>query len=284
MLALLFPSEHGDTLAAGFDYYEPLTTPRLVASSVVHSILAARLGRTDAAWGFFQRALEIDLDAGAGGASEGIHIANCGGIWQAVVMGFAGMSWGVRVRGAAVRAAPSPPLEIAPVPPALEREGVRRENRPRGYRGERGTLVNNIMYGSSLDSLFVLKNARSRQGLQLRPLRRATTTGWMSSRGRRRTSRTCGAKGSSGTSGPPSGSAPPGSRPEPAPAQGGPAHVLGRGKGTQRRGSHRGLLRHGPRAVAGTSSSAPLQMSPQDGKAFNCWFPMPFASARAGSR
>jgi hypothetical protein len=24
--------------------------------------------------------------------------------------------------------------------------------------------------------------------------------------------------------------------------------------------------------------SAPLQMSPQDGKAFNCWFPMPFAS------
>lgn len=26
--------------------------------------------------------------------------------------------------------------------------------------------------------------------------------------------------------------------------------------------------------------SAPLQMSPQDGKGFNCWFPMPFESAR----
>jgi hypothetical protein len=26
--------------------------------------------------------------------------------------------------------------------------------------------------------------------------------------------------------------------------------------------------------------SLPLQMSPEDGKAFNCWFPMPFASAR----
>ena len=26
--------------------------------------------------------------------------------------------------------------------------------------------------------------------------------------------------------------------------------------------------------------SAPLQMSPQDGKAFNCWFPMPFHQAR----
>lgn len=26
------------------------------------------------------------------GAAEGIHIANCGGIWQAVIFGFAGMS------------------------------------------------------------------------------------------------------------------------------------------------------------------------------------------------
>ena len=29
--------------------------------------------------------------------------------------------------------------------------------------------------------------------------------------------------------------------------------------------------------------SLPLQMSPEDGKAFNCWFPMPFGRAR-GSR
>src|SRR5919197_287375 len=27
-------------------------------------------------------------------------------------------------------------------------------------------------------------------------------------------------------------------------------------------------------------ASLPLQMSPEDGKAFNCWFPMPFSSAR----
>jgi hypothetical protein len=27
-------------------------------------------------------------------------------------------------------------------------------------------------------------------------------------------------------------------------------------------------------------ASAPLQMSPQDGKGFNCWFPMPFESVR----
>ncbi len=94
MLALLFPSEHGEEkLAPSFDYYEPLTTHDSSLSSVIHSILAARLGRDQAAWDFFRRALNIDLDAGAGGAAEGIHIANCGGIWQAVIMGFAGMSW-----------------------------------------------------------------------------------------------------------------------------------------------------------------------------------------------
>jgi kojibiose phosphorylase len=94
MLAHLFPAEFTvESLSANYDYYEPLTTHDSSLSSVIHSILAARLGRADAAWGFFRRALDIDLDSGSGGAAEGIHIANCGGIWQAVVMGFAGMSW-----------------------------------------------------------------------------------------------------------------------------------------------------------------------------------------------
>jgi len=94
MLAHLFPSETAaEILAAGFDYYEPLTTHDSSLSCVIHSILAARLGRAEPAWDFFLRALRIDLDPGSGGAAEGIHIANCGGIWQALVMGFAGMSW-----------------------------------------------------------------------------------------------------------------------------------------------------------------------------------------------
>ena len=33
-------------------------------------------------------------------------------------------------------------------------------------------------------------------------------------------------------------------------------------------------------AIARNFSSLPLQMSPEDGKAFNCWFPMPFDGAR----
>lgn len=94
MLAYLFPDEFPrGKLAANYDYYEPLTTHDSSLSCVVHSILATRLGRRDEAYDLFERALAIDLDAEAGGAAEGIHIANCAGIWQAVVIGFAGMRW-----------------------------------------------------------------------------------------------------------------------------------------------------------------------------------------------
>jgi kojibiose phosphorylase len=94
MLAYLFPAEFPiEHVAATYRYYEPLTTHDSSLSCVVHSILAARLGRRGEAYALFARSLGIDLEPGGGGAAEGIHIANCGGIWQAVVIGFAGMSW-----------------------------------------------------------------------------------------------------------------------------------------------------------------------------------------------
>ena len=94
MLAYLFPTElTNERLAVNYDYYEPLTTHDSSLSSVVHSLLATRLGRQEASRAFFERALGIDMDEETGGAAEGIHIANCGGIWQAVVLGFAGMRW-----------------------------------------------------------------------------------------------------------------------------------------------------------------------------------------------
>ncbi len=94
MLAYLFPSAFTrEAVAANYDYYEPLTTHDSSLSCVIHSILAAGLDRSEEAWKLFSRALDIDLDGESGGAAEGIHIANCGGIWQAVVIGFAGMRW-----------------------------------------------------------------------------------------------------------------------------------------------------------------------------------------------
>jgi trehalose/maltose hydrolase-like predicted phosphorylase len=94
MLPYLFPGEYLDPIvAANYDHYEPITTHDSSLSCVIHSIIATRLGRRDVAYRFFERALGIDLDPQGGGAAEGLHIANCGGIWQAVVIGFAGMRW-----------------------------------------------------------------------------------------------------------------------------------------------------------------------------------------------
>lgn len=78
---------------ANFDYYFPMTTHDSSLSYCIHSILAARLERMELSSTLFEKTLGIDLDAAKGGAAEGIHIANCGGIWQSIVMGFAGASW-----------------------------------------------------------------------------------------------------------------------------------------------------------------------------------------------
>jgi trehalose/maltose hydrolase-like predicted phosphorylase len=92
MLPFLFPSRFtSERIEKNLDYYLPYTTHDSSLSSVVHSVLLSRSGKADLAYALFAQALDIDLDPTGGGAAEGVHIANCGGIWQAIVMGFAGM-------------------------------------------------------------------------------------------------------------------------------------------------------------------------------------------------
>lgn len=98
MLPYLFPHEmHRDQVRANYKYYEPYTTHDSSLSAVVHGIVCAQLGETEEAYTFFQKACSIDMGDAAeetgGGAAEGVHIANCGGLWQAVVYGFAGMDY-----------------------------------------------------------------------------------------------------------------------------------------------------------------------------------------------
>ena len=91
MLPYLFPDTmDARQLQQTYDYYYPLTTHDSSLSYIIHAIVKARMGDAEEAYSLFEKALAIDLD---GGAAEGIHIANCGGIWQGVVMGFCGMDW-----------------------------------------------------------------------------------------------------------------------------------------------------------------------------------------------
>lgn len=89
MLPYLFPDIMGqEELEKTYDYYYPYTTHDSSLSYIIHAILKARMGHGDEALTLFRKSLGIDLE---GGAAEGIHIANCGGIWQGVVLGFCGM-------------------------------------------------------------------------------------------------------------------------------------------------------------------------------------------------
>lgn len=72
------------------DYYEPITTHDSSLSAIFHALLCFDIGETDKALSYLRTSLGLDLERK--GAAEGIHIANCGGIWQAVVMGMAGFS------------------------------------------------------------------------------------------------------------------------------------------------------------------------------------------------
>ena len=60
-------------------------------SPAAHAWVAARLGLIDLARDLFEHAAEIDLRDNKGNAQDGIHGAACGGLWQALAFGFAGL-------------------------------------------------------------------------------------------------------------------------------------------------------------------------------------------------
>ncbi|MEK3879474.1 glycoside hydrolase family 65 protein [Paenibacillus sp. FSL M7-0420] len=91
-LMMLFPQEFTlEQMQASYAYYEPITTHDSSLSAAVHGIVASWLGQRGAAGAFLQRVMDIDLSPEKKGAAEGIHIANCGGLWQLIVYGFAGL-------------------------------------------------------------------------------------------------------------------------------------------------------------------------------------------------
>jgi kojibiose phosphorylase len=79
---------------ASYDYYTPRTDHTYGSSlgPAMQAIIAARADLPDDAMEHFERAAFSDLDDVRGNADDGIHAASCGGVWQAVVLGFAGLT------------------------------------------------------------------------------------------------------------------------------------------------------------------------------------------------
>jgi trehalose/maltose hydrolase-like predicted phosphorylase len=90
LLALL-PSEFPGAMAeANFRYYEPRCAHGSSLSAGIHALVAARLGDVDMALRYLRQAAAADLELDPNSAG-GIRIAGLGGLWQAVVLGFAGL-------------------------------------------------------------------------------------------------------------------------------------------------------------------------------------------------
>lgn len=94
VLAMFLRGEHFsvDEKRRNFDYYDPITTGDSSLSACVQSIVAAEVGHDDLAWRYFEQSLYLDLADTHGNTSDGVHIANAGGVWSAIVHGFAGYS------------------------------------------------------------------------------------------------------------------------------------------------------------------------------------------------
>ncbi len=76
---------------ADFEYYDPITTGDSSLSGVVQSIVAAEVGYQDMAMQYFLGGLFVDLADLHSNARDGVHIASAGGVWNALIYGFAGM-------------------------------------------------------------------------------------------------------------------------------------------------------------------------------------------------
>lgn len=106
MLQYLLPELFSpQEVAANYAYYDPRTDHEHGSSlgPSISAIMACRVGDAEGAYAHYMRAARADLRDVRHNAGDGIHAASAGGLWQAVVFGFAGLqingkSWQVNPR------------------------------------------------------------------------------------------------------------------------------------------------------------------------------------------
>ena len=90
LLALLPEEFPGAMAETNFRHYEPRCAHGSSLSAGFHALVAARLGDPDMALRYLREAAALDLDPDPTSAG-GVRMAGLGGVWQAVVLGFAGL-------------------------------------------------------------------------------------------------------------------------------------------------------------------------------------------------
>ena len=94
MLQYLLPERFtSEQVKTNYDYYDPRTDHEHGSSlgPSISAIMACRVGDAEDAYQHFMRAARADLLDVRHNASDGIHAASAGGLWQATVFGFGGL-------------------------------------------------------------------------------------------------------------------------------------------------------------------------------------------------
>jgi kojibiose phosphorylase len=91
LLHLLWDELAPSVRRVNFDVYLPQTVHGSSLSPAIHAAVAARLGLLETADRLFHQTASIDL-GNTGNAAGGVHMAALGGLWQAAVLGFGGLS------------------------------------------------------------------------------------------------------------------------------------------------------------------------------------------------
>lgn len=79
-----------ETIRRSFAYYEKVTTHDSSLSTCIYSIVASKLGLEEKAYEYFGDSAKLDLFNTHHNTKDGIHTANMGGNYMAIVYGFGG--------------------------------------------------------------------------------------------------------------------------------------------------------------------------------------------------
>jgi beta-phosphoglucomutase len=93
LLCLLCDEFDHKTWQSNWEYYSPRTDHSYGSSlgPSIHAWAACELGLPEVGYEHFMRAARMDLEDNRGNTADGIHAASAGGLWQAIVFGFAGL-------------------------------------------------------------------------------------------------------------------------------------------------------------------------------------------------
>jgi len=80
-----------ETIRTSFAYYETITTHDSSLSTCIYSIVASKLGLEKKAYEYFGESAKLDLFNTHKNTRDGIHTANMGGTYMAIIYGFAGL-------------------------------------------------------------------------------------------------------------------------------------------------------------------------------------------------